>query len=554
MLTLVACLAGVLARPPPRDNSGDAARARAGHRQVVWDDVNVVSVTDVHGWVDGHRHPDNSPRLDADYGDLLSFRHHIEAEADHQRRDVLYLNSGDLVDGRGISDVTSPKGSVFFRLLQQVPFDAYTVGNHELYEGGTVRELVDSGLVGSLGGGYLSSNVVWADGPNSGTPIGSRYKVWTGKRTGIRVLLLGFLYDFVGADASVEVVPVERALEEPWVDDALHEGGIDAVVVLAHMDLRDRLVTAIVDRIRRSHPTIAVQVLAGHTHYRGFTRVDDHAASLEAGKYLDTVGWVSFPIAAAAPESTWFDYEFIDATKDALAIAAGVTRAAFPTLAGDLFREEVAIARAALGLDTVLGCPAQRYSTTASFSTEESAYGLMMRDVNPVALFLPPRNMSMVSIQSVGSLRYDVYPGAMTVDDVITVAPFGDVFFRLPAVPGSTVADTVAILSTEGESAISSSVRAGIEAIGPWVHSTYEAKSEVRYDLLVVEYDLARVVEALRRTTGETWQVEPYRHGELDSTTVWEAFVKVSWPPPCGGAVEAVEIFEATETARAVQQ
>lgn len=49
-------------------------------------------------WVDGHRHPDNTPRLDADYGDLISFRHHMEAEADRRGKDILYLNSGDLVD------------------------------------------------------------------------------------------------------------------------------------------------------------------------------------------------------------------------------------------------------------------------------------------------------------------------------------------------------------------------------------------------------------------------------------------------------------------------
>jgi hypothetical protein len=58
-----------------------------------------------------------------------------------------------------------------------VPFDAYGIGNHELYESSTARELVDSGFVKWLDGGYITSNVVWSSGVEAGSPIGSRYKV-----------------------------------------------------------------------------------------------------------------------------------------------------------------------------------------------------------------------------------------------------------------------------------------------------------------------------------------------------------------------------------------
>ena len=79
--------------------------------------------------------------------------------------------------------MTEPKGKIFFKLMQQVPFDAYVVGNHELYVASTARELVDSGLVSWLDGGYLTGNVLWAEGPEAGAPIGSRYKVSTAHRT-----------------------------------------------------------------------------------------------------------------------------------------------------------------------------------------------------------------------------------------------------------------------------------------------------------------------------------------------------------------------------------
>jgi hypothetical protein len=41
-------------------------------------DVNIMAVTDVHSWLSGHKHPDNMPLLDADYGDLYSFHHHVK--------------------------------------------------------------------------------------------------------------------------------------------------------------------------------------------------------------------------------------------------------------------------------------------------------------------------------------------------------------------------------------------------------------------------------------------------------------------------------------------
>lgn len=268
----------------------------------------------------------------------------------------------------------------------------------------------------------------------------------------MKVLVLGFLYDFKGAASVVDVIPVAEAVGQSWVESALREEDLDAVVVLAHMDLRDALVSTIVTRIRTTLPATPIQVLNGHTHYRGFNKIDDNAAGLEAGKYFDTVGWVSFQAATrqtrpAAPKpedlgavavanvngpalagastdtlsrevvpvgekrgsTTWFDFEYVDATRAALAAAAGVDVNDFATVAGEVFREEVELARVALGLNREIGCSPRDYSRTADFDSEDSAYGLMMRDVNPVSLFLPERNMTMVSIQSVGSIRYDLY-------------------------------------------------------------------------------------------------------------------------------------------------
>jgi hypothetical protein len=63
------------------------------------------------------------------------------------------------------------------------------------------------------------------------------------------------------------------------------------------MDLTDPVVQVILNGIRSKAvdidprlATIPIQFLTGHTHYRGWNKVDEHSSSFEAGHYLDTLG------------------------------------------------------------------------------------------------------------------------------------------------------------------------------------------------------------------------------------------------------------------------
>lgn len=82
---------------------------------------------------------------------------------------------------------------------------------------------------------------------------------------------------------------------------------MDAIVVLSHMDLKDDNVGIINDAIRAAGVDTPVQFVTGHTHYRGFSKVDDAASSFEAGHYLDTLGWISFDL----EDDVWFNYEYV---------------------------------------------------------------------------------------------------------------------------------------------------------------------------------------------------------------------------------------------------
>ena len=75
-------------------------------------------------------------------------------------------------------------------LLQRMPWDALTVGNHEIYHYATVEKMLEpGGILETFEDGYLTSNVLHAD---TLQPLGRRYRLLKGKHS--TVLVFGFLY------------------------------------------------------------------------------------------------------------------------------------------------------------------------------------------------------------------------------------------------------------------------------------------------------------------------------------------------------------------------
>jgi 2',3'-cyclic-nucleotide 2'-phosphodiesterase (5'-nucleotidase family) len=220
-------------------------------------DISIIHVTDVHSYISGHRHGesrvstgygepwhgvDTAPQ-DADYADLLAFVEHMKSQAAAEGKDLWVVNSGDVVDGTGISNLSPVNGANLLPLLQQMPFDAVTIGNHELYSSSTVANMASSGFIGHWGSAYVTSNIQSADrsaltaGKTVGDPLGAAYTVLRGE-FGRSILVLGFLYNMDDHCDSVEVVHAEDAVVQPWFVEAMGAAAdVDAVVVLSHMDL-----------------------------------------------------------------------------------------------------------------------------------------------------------------------------------------------------------------------------------------------------------------------------------------------------------------------------
>jgi len=129
--------------------------------------------------------------------------------------------------------------------------------------------------------------------------------------------------------------------------------------------------------------------------YSGFSKVDNNAAALECGKYFDTVGWVSFDKPAPGV-NTWFEYQYIWATKSTLAAAAGIDQNGFDTVAGALFRAEVAAARNLLGVDRQIGCCPRNFNRWVELASDGAVVpldvGMSPRAHDSTPHTTPPRH------------------------------------------------------------------------------------------------------------------------------------------------------------------
>ncbi len=253
--------------------------------------INVMVLTDVHSWVAGHL--PHEPKNDADYGDVLSFYEHLRDKCHEEGKDLFFVMNGDFIDGTGLT--TNPP-TYLTPILQQMPWDAVNIGNHELYKNTTIELITEpDGFVDSWGGRYLTSNVLLSE---TGSPIGERYRFLHAPNSQKTILTFGFLFDFERNCRMTEVQKVEEVVRSGWFHSVLSkdEGDFNAVMVLAHMGHSDPLVRVILRRIRQiCGDEMPVQFITGHTHIRANDQVDYYSSSFEAGRFLDTIGLVSFP-------------------------------------------------------------------------------------------------------------------------------------------------------------------------------------------------------------------------------------------------------------------
>jgi 2',3'-cyclic-nucleotide 2'-phosphodiesterase (5'-nucleotidase family) len=478
-------------------------------------DINVVVLTDVHSWVGGH--DAKEPNLDADYGDVLSFYERLKAYCDLIKKDLFFVVNGDWIDGTGIATNGDP--SFLIPLLEKMPWDAVNIGNHELYKREVIEYMTQpGGFVEWWGDRYLSSNI---DLTSSMRPIGSQYHILQGHNSS--VLTFGFLFNMKDNDAMVTVHEVATVVQQDWFRNTLLEEVYDAILVLAHMDVKDDLVQVIKDAIRlQVGANVPIQFVTGHTHYRSNYRPDSSSHSVEAGRYLDTVGFVSFPKASTllselangnGNASDLFQHVFLDANVETLTKTLAVTL--LQTANGHALSKFIARTRSELGLNNVIGCAAQSYFIDRSLDDENSLWRLF-RDK------LVPKGYSgdEVFLLGKGGWRYDVLQGNVTVDNVLAISPFNESLLVWKGVPSATIAKLVDTLNAFPDQAFLHDLPNYILAPA----RNFSAVNET-YDLITDQFEVSLMQQQMGIIDQSTADITPVPMQPATTTTsVWINF------------------------------
>lgn len=492
--------------------------------------IKIVVVTDVHSWIGGHgpheQQTQQQPQQRVDYGTVLSLVQRLRQQSAQQQQDdkdgeaVFFLNNGDFMDGTGLSTVPP---TYLLPLLEQMPFDAINVGNHELLHNETVEYMRQSGFIHHWNGTYLSSNTFDA---TTGEPLGSLYTYLTASSSSndnVRLLTFGFLFNFQNHCSVVTVQNVQDTVQEEWFRNVLQQTDqYDAIVVLAHMDCQDPLVTnELLPSIRSVVGLDTVIVfLTGHTHRRCFVQLDDAAISLEAGRFLDTIGIVQFRIDSdRRRRPIVFQHEFVNATRhDLQRVLGDPYTMPLDTSAGIALSTEIQATRTALGLPQVLGCAPQHYYLNQGIGMDNdhnhssSLWRFYLDHVVPVTIADhnddDDKLRRRVFVQSTGGLRYDLFEGQTTLDDLIAVSPYNDTVVQIcTGLQGSELDALLNLLNDEGFSVVPS-LPPFLSTADLSSSSSFPGRTMLlrggdahrpRFDLLGIDFDVTKVVSTAHR-------------------------------------------------------
>lgn len=342
-------------------------------------------------------------------------------------------------------------------IVKQQHMDIITLGNHELYGANTTdREYLKN--LKNFQRSYISSNVDVID-PETGdrTSIGPRFRKFTTKNQGIRVLAFGFLFDFnMNSNHSI-IQPVEQTVKEKWFQDAIHDHDLDIIIVAGHIAPRDQTeFVTIFKAIRAVQPHLPIQFLGGHSHIRDYVKYDDRAFAIQSGRYMETIGFASISGVTASRNATatklpQYDRLYIDNNIGAFHYHTGLDENSFPTDHGRNVSAAIVSARKILDLDRPFGCaPQDFWLDRAPYGRNDSLLTLLAKDILPdTARNRTEEQRPQMMINNSGSMRFNVFKGSFSVDTSLLISPFTSRFRRLPAVPYASAKQMLRLLNNE---------------------------------------------------------------------------------------------------------
>ncbi|KAI2643239.1 Metallo-dependent phosphatase-like protein [Xylaria nigripes] len=438
-----------------------------------WGQLNIMHTTDTHGWLEGHL---KERKYGADWGDFVSFSKHAKKLARKMGVDLLLVDTGDLHDGTGLSDATTPDGSLSWNVFNDVDYDLLSIGNHELYLADVAYQTLVN-VSAYWGERYLTSNVQIANEKTGKWEyIGRTHRYFTTEH-GLRIMAFGVLFDFTGNTNVTKVIPAKTLVTQKWFTDAVHtHKPIDAFVLIGHNPIRNSSFEVVVDAIRAVHPYTPIQILGGHTHIRDFVVYDESTVALESGRYCETLGWLSMsgfcpensgyhgampnPTRAVNPtrkatetSTSSFRYarRYLDWNRKTFTYHSQTSDARFDTKDGLATTSQITGYRQQLNLTQLYGCVPQDYCMTcAPVDSPKSIFPLLGEALAQIVVRDDRKDKARYLIANTGNIRFDMYKGPFTFDDKFIVSPFTNTFVYIKDVPYEKASKVLAIINNTG--------------------------------------------------------------------------------------------------------
>jgi hypothetical protein len=385
----------------------------------------------------------------------------MRRKAEEAGTDLLVVDTGDRVEGAGLYDSSEPKGKYTADILKAQHIDVLSSGNHELYKKNTSENeyLI---TVPNFHGHYLASNIDIFD-PKTGdrVPLAPRFRKFTTKVQGIRIVAFGFLFDFTDNYNNTVVQPVEETIKEAWFQEAIRDRDVDLFLVVGHVAVRSKEYNALFRAIRSVRWMVPIQFFGGHHHIRDYTRYDGTSYGLASGRFMETIGFASISglstgkdaskTAVRGPSSLSFSRRYIDNNLWSFYHHTGTNESTFPTDKGRNVSKAIADARSKLKLDHVHGCsPTDLWMSRAQYPSDDSIYSWLEEKVLPDTMHRSLRKgKSGMAIVNSGAIRFDIFKGPFTRDAAYIASPFTSGFRYTKDVPYEKAKMILEVLNKE---------------------------------------------------------------------------------------------------------
>jgi hypothetical protein len=354
------------------------------------------------------------------------------------------------------------------------------------------------------------------------------------------------------------------------------------------MHVTDPLVDVIRLAIRKIvGRNISIQFITGHTHIRAYAELDDHSTSFEAGRFLDTIGFCSFPTKAFHPmiddgvdakrgtedgvdvafsgvigDGGMFQHVYIEPTRESMsqvliatheAVSGGGSNPTLDTSGGLILSRRIYETQEQLGLSTLIGCAPVDYELDHAMDQDDSLWGLYMYHVIPTILFAPPTNgdknsttpaalllvgndITPIFVQGTGAFRYKLFQGRVVLDDVIAVCPFNDTIYQFSSqLTGNELLNVLNVTSSYPNTVIPALSNSGtLPYLAVSTNSSIDANCN--YTLFTSHFHVADMTDRIHRVLGHPIpdprpvQVLNGAPGDFWTTTnMWKSFIEQEW-------------------------